>query len=135
MRGSFLAPTPLLTHPVVWKKPNQNMSKPSIEELVTHCDLPGISILDVEIVEKFYDDIVKCLSDWECVARKFEIDTREIDESYPKSKDRKVRFLIEWKSRNSVNATYKELVTSLWKSDLTNDARNICEVYKSESLI
>ena len=52
------------------------MSRPSLEELVTRCDLPGIFILDVEIVEKFYDDIAKCLSDWGCAARKFEIDTR-----------------------------------------------------------
>ncbi len=108
------------------------MSKPSIEQVIAHCDLPGVSCLDVEIHEKYFDDIVKYLSEWESLARKFEIDVCEINESCSKVREKRILFLKAWKSKNSVNATYKELVTNLWKSDDTEAAKNICQVYKSK---
>ena len=111
------------------------MSKPTLEEIVSWSELPNISVLDVPIIPAFYDDIANCISKWQNVARKSEVDPDEIDEDCSKRKDKIVRFLTTWKSKKANNATYKELATILWDSDYANDATYLCDLFKSKLVL
>ena len=109
------------------------MSKTSLEEIVSWSGIPNISVLDVPILSAYYDDIADCISEWTSVARKCEVDTDTIDaDSSSETKDKIVQFMTTWKLRKSNNATFKVLATVLWDSDYADDARKLCDLFKSK---
>ena len=111
----------------------EKMSKPSLGEIISWSGIPNISVLDVPILSAYYDDIADCISEWKSVARKCEVDTDKIDaDSSSKTKDKIVQFLTTWKLRKSNNATFKVLATILWDSDYADDARKLCDLFKSK---
>ena len=94
--------------------------------------LSSVEDLKVEISPHFYDEVAECLSDWKCVALKKGVGTDDIEIDCPKRKDQAIQFLKTWKSMESFNVTYKELVQTLFRAKLVNDARKVCEVFKSK---
>ena len=107
------------------------MSKPTLGGLLQRFHLSG-DMLDVEILEKFFDDIAPCFSDWRSVARACEVNIDDYDEDFHRERNKKVAFLKELKKTYAMNATYKLLVTKLFGRNHIDDARKVCEVFKSK---
>jgi len=108
------------------------MSDNEVNDILRRLGLNDIEDLEVEITQRFYDEVAECLSDWKCLARQKGINTDDIEADHSKRKDQKIQFLMSWKSMESFNATFKDLVKTLFGAKLVNDARRVVELFLSE---
>ena len=98
------------------------------------CVCVGGAFLDVPIELPFYDDIAKNLSNFEMLARYFDMDPKEFEDKQKKH-ERKIAFLSLWKQGEASNATYKALVDGLHQIVCNDDAEKICKLVEGELYI
>lgn len=106
----------------------------SIKDIIEHYGVDEKQ-LDAEILSEYFHEISLFLSDWRLLAPVLGINTptvKVIEKDIDGEELKRQEFLIRFKCKLAMKATYRKLMNALLAIDRAEEAGNICEFIKNK---